>query len=161
SEIAHRESVKLAYGAQNPYARIAEYATIAGVTRQDLIDWHHTYVYPNNIILGIAGDFDSAKMEATLRAAFADWQKGAPAKKPEMKFESAKPGYYLIKKEDVNQSSIHMMGLGTTRDNPDYYAIEVFNEVFGGGLSSRLVQSLRTAQGLAHSVGGGMGTRFD
>src|SRR5215470_6889607 len=55
-----------------------------------------------------------------------------------------------------------MVGLGTTRNNPDYYAIEVFNEAFGGSsFSSRLVQSIRTAQGLAYSVGGGIGTRFD
>jgi len=26
-----------------------------------------------------------------------------------------------------------MLGLGITRDNPDYYAINVFNEAFGGG----------------------------
>src|SRR5437762_5402115 len=54
-----------------------------------------------------------------------------------------------------------MVGLGTTRRNPDYYAIEVFNEAFGGGFSARLIQSIRTAQGLAYSVGGGIGTRFD
>src|SRR5439155_24384218 len=76
-------------------------------------------------------------------------------------FAPDKPGYYLIKKEDVNQSAIRMVGLGTTRDNPDYYAIEVFNEVFGGGFSSRLVQSIRTAKGLAYGVGGGIGTHFD
>jgi zinc protease len=161
SDIAHRESAKLAYGPQNSYARVPEYATVAAVTRQDLIDWHQTYAHPNNIIFGIVGDFDSAQMEAKLRQAFGDWAKGPAATAPEIKFEPAKPGYYLVKKEDVNQSSIHMVGLGTTRNNPDYYAIEVFNEVFGGGFSSRLVQSLRTAQGLAYSVGGGIGTRFD
>ena len=54
-----------------------------------------------------------------------------------------------------------MVALGTTRDNPDYYAIEVFNEAFGGGFSSRLFRDIRTAKGLAYSVGGGIGTRFD
>jgi zinc protease len=161
NQIAQRETLKLAYGAENPYARVPEYATVGAVTRQDLLDWHHHYVHPNNIIFGVVGDFDSARMEAMLRKSFADWEKGEAAKAPAMNFESAKPGYYLVKKEDVNQSSIHMIGLGTTRDNPDYYAIEVFNEVFGGGFSSRLVQSIRTAQGLAYSVGGGIGTRFD
>ena len=34
-----------------------------------------------------------------------------------------------------------MVGLGIMRDNPDYYAIEVFNEVLAGGFSSRLIQS--------------------
>src|SRR5580658_43727 len=58
-EIAARESAKLAYGADNPYAREAEYATVAAVTRPDLIDWHRTHVHPNNIILGISGDFDA------------------------------------------------------------------------------------------------------
>jgi zinc protease len=160
-EIAQRETVKLAYGAENPYARVPEYATVAAVTRQDLVNWHEKYAHPNNIIFGIVGDFDSAQMEAKLRKAFEDWPKAPGAQAPDIKFTPAKAGYYLVKKEDVNQSSIHMIGLGTTRDNPDYYAIEVFNEVFGGGFSSRLVQSIRTAQGLAYSVGGGIGTRFD
>ena len=161
SDVAHREAAKLAYGPNNPYARTPEYVTITAVTRQDLVDWHQTYVHPNNIIIGIVGDFDSAKMEATLRKAFGEWQKGPPAKAPEIHFEPAKPGYYLVKKEDVNQSNVRMVGLGTTRNNPDYFPIEVFNEVFTGGFASRLVQSLRTAQGLAYAVGGGIGTRFD
>src|SRR6266542_523222 len=160
-DIAARESVKLAYGAQNPYARVPEYATIAAVTRQDLLDWHRTYVHPNNIILGFVGDFDSAQLEATLRNALSSWEKGPAAKAPAMQFASAKSGYYLVKKEDVNQTSIRMVGLGTTRDNPDCYAIEVFNEAFGGGFSSRLFKSIRTEQGLAYGVGGGVGTRFD
>ncbi len=73
SEITHREAIKLAYGANNPYARVPEYATINAITQQDLVDWHQTYVHPNNIIIGFVGDFDSAQMEATLRKAFGDW----------------------------------------------------------------------------------------
>ena len=160
-DITGREVPKLAYGVGNPYARVPEYATVAAVTRQDLLDWHKTYMAPNNIVLGISGDFDSAKMEATLRKAFGDWAKGPAAPMQEIKFASAKPGYYQIKKDDVNQSSIHMVGLGTVRSNPDYYAIEVFNEAFGGGFSSRLFKSIRTEKGLAYGVGGGIGTRFD
>lgn len=160
-EIAHRESVKLGYGPNNPYARVAEYATVAPVTRQDLIDWHGKYVHPNNIILGISGDFDSAAMEARLRAAFDSWPKGPAApRKIDVKYSPAPSAYYLVSKEDVNQSNIHMVGLGTTRDNPDYYAISVFNEAFGGGFSSRLFNDIRTKRGLAYSVGGGIGTNF-
>src|SRR5215468_1194169 len=85
--IAHREAIKLAYGPNNPYARIAEYATVAAVTRQDLIDWHAKYVHPNNIILGITGDFDSAAMEARLRAAFESWPKGPTLPKPDIKYD--------------------------------------------------------------------------
>jgi zinc protease len=160
-QIAARESTKLAYGPQNPYARVPEYATVAAVTRQDLLDWHKAHVHPNNIILGVVGDFDSGQMEARLRQAFAAWPKGPAVREPEIKFDPAKPGYYLVTKPDVNQSSIRMVELGTTRKNPDYYAIQVFNEAFGGGFSARLMQQLRTAKGLAYGVGGGIGTAFD
>lgn len=53
-----------------------------------------------------------------------------------------------------------MVTLGTTRNNPDYYAISVFNEAFGGGFSSRLFNDIRTRRGLAYNVGGGIGTNF-
>ena len=158
--IAHREALKLVYGANNPYARDSEYRTVEAVTRQDLVDFHGKYVHPNNIILGISGDFDSTAMEARLRAAFDSWSKGPTLPKNEIKYEPAKPGYYLVKKEDVNQSNIRMVMLGTTRDNPDYYAISVFNEAFGGGFSSRLFNDIRTKRGLAYGVGGGIGTNF-
>ena len=162
-QIAHREAAKLGYGADNPYARVAEYATVAAITRQDLIEWHAKYVHPNNIILGISGDFDSAAMEARLRAAFESWPKGEsfpPFPKKELQYTPAKPGYYFIPKEDVNQSNIRMVAMGTTRDNPDYYALSVFNEAFGGGFSSRLFNDIRTKRGLAYGVGGGVGTNF-
>jgi len=161
SQIAGRESVKLAYGANNPYARSTEYKTIGAVTRDDLQSWHKKYVHPNNIILGVSGDFDAAAMEATLRKAFESWPKGPAAAKENIAFTPAKSGYYLVTKEDVNQSNIRMVELGTERRNPDYYAIEVFNEAFGGGFSSRLFQDIRTKRGLAYAVGGGIGTAFD
>ena len=159
-EIAHREAVRLAYGPENPYARIPEYSTVGAITRQDLIDWHGKYIHPNNIILGISGDFDSAAMESRLRAAFESWPKGPAFPKNNIQYNPAKPGYYLIPKEDVNQSNIRMVAMGTTRDNPDYYAISVFNEAFGGGFSSRLFNDIRTKRGLAYGVGGGIGTNF-
>jgi zinc protease len=161
SQIAGREAAKLVYGANNPYARNAEYATVAAITRQDLVEWHGRYVHPNNIILGVVGDFDSAKMEARLREAFAVWPKGPGAEAPEIKPEPAKPGFYEVEKTDVNQSDIQMVALGITRRNPDYFATSVFNEAYGGGFSSRLFNDIRTTKGLAYAVGGGVGAGWD
>jgi zinc protease len=161
SGIAQRESTKLGYGAQNPYARHPEYATLDAITRQDLLDWHNAHVHPNNIMLGIVGDFDSAALEAKLRKAFQGWAKGPATVTPKIDFQPAKPGYFLIDKKDVNQSNIYMVELGTKRNNPDYYAINVFNEAFGGGFSSRLFSNIRSKRGLAYGVGGGIGTSFD
>jgi zinc protease len=159
--IVAREAAKLGYGEQSPYARVPEFATIAAITRQDLLDWHKTHVSPNNIIMGLSGDFDTAAMEAKLRAAFGSWQKGPAVKEPEIPISPAKPGYYVVNKPDVNQSAINMVDLGTTRKNPDYYAIQVFNEAFGGSFSSRLFSTIRSKLGLAYEVSGGAGKAWD
>jgi zinc protease len=160
-EIVSRESVKLAYGPENPYARNPEYASIAAITREDLVQWHEQFLHPNNIILGVVGDFDSAQMEARLRQAFASWPAGPPEPRPEIEFHPANPGYYLVAKNDVDQSSVRMVTLGITRKNPDYFAASLFNEAFAGGFSSRLISDIRTRQGLAYSVGGGIGASYD
>jgi len=158
--IVSRESRIIAYGKDNPYAHVAEYSTVAPVTRQDLLNWHQQYVYPNNIIFGITGDFDPKVMEAKLRQTFESWPKGPDAKAPDIKFTEPKPGLYFVRKADVNQSSINLLDLGIERSNPDYYAVTVMNEIFGGGFSSRLFNHLRSGKGLAYGVGGGVGSAW-
>jgi len=159
--IAQREAVKLAYGADSPYAQQAEYWTVDAITREDLLAWHRKYVHPNNIILGVVGDFDPKVMEAKLRREFGSWPKGPAAEKVKAEFKDPKPGVYFIEKEDVNQSSINLVALGLKRDHPDYYAAQVMNEIFGQSSASRLFVNIRTRKGLAYSVGGGLGANFD
>ena len=85
--------------------------------------------------------------------------KPAPARHDE--FAGPTPGVYFIDKEDVNQSNVEIVGLGTDRHNPDVPAIAVMNEILGGGFGSRLFQKVRTELGLAYAVGGGFGLAYD
>jgi zinc protease len=159
--IIGREAQKLGYGADSPYARQPEYATIASITRDDLLAFHRKTVHPNNIILAFIGDFDSAKMEKRLRDSFASWPRGPQVAKPTFTDTSAKPGVYFVAKDDVTQANIAMVHSGTERNNPDYYALNVMNEIFGGGFSGRLMQKLRSEKGLTYGVGGGVGANWD
>ena len=158
-----REANKLVYGADSPYAREAEYATIAAITREDLIAFHDKYVHPNNIIFGVVGDFDTAKMEAKLKEAFGAWPKGPEAPKVAPGGGTpAKAGVYFIPKSDVTQSNVYVLHpSNVTRSNPDYYALQVMNEVLSGGFSGRLMNDIRTARGLAYGVGGGVSAPWD
>jgi zinc protease len=160
--IAEREASKLGFGADSPYGRVPEYATVSGVTQADLAAWHARYVHPNRLLLGVVGDFDSAAMEAKLRKRFGGWAKGPAADDPPAKqLDKPKPGIYFVAKDDVNQSNIRMVGPGIRRDNPDYFAVEVLNEVFGGGFSARLFSNVRSKKGLAYAVGGGIRSSYD
>ena len=160
-EIAAMQTDILGYGKKSGYARVPEYATVAAVTRADLLQWHRQHTSPNNIILGVVGDFDSQEMEAALRKGFGDWPRGEKVTEAKIAIAPEKPGIYVVDKNDVNQSEIRMIGLGIERRNPDYFALHVMNEIFGGGFSSRLFNSLRTKAGLAYSVGGGVGSQWD
>jgi zinc protease len=115
------------------------------------------------MILGIDGDFDPAQMEAKLRQAFGDLPRGeaAPRNVAETPMHPASPGVYFVEKNDVNQSNVRLIHLGIERNNPDYYAVTVMNEVLGGGFSGRLIQNLRTKAGLAYDVHGGIGAGYD
>lgn len=72
--ITAREFIKLIYGADSPYARTTEYDTIENITHGDLVAFHQKYFRPNNVILGVLGDFDSEEMLAKIQEAFREWE---------------------------------------------------------------------------------------
>jgi zinc protease len=161
SAIAGREATEIAYGANNPYGRIAQIATVSSVSLADLKAWHQRTVCGANLIVGVIGDFKMDEMEAKLRAAFSPIAKGTELPAPKIEFNEPKPGIYFANKGDVDQSNVYMVGLGTEERNPDFYALSVMNEVFSGGFGSRVVQEVRTKLGLAYDVGGEFGAAYD
>ncbi|HYO78115.1 MAG TPA: pitrilysin family protein, partial [Thermoanaerobaculia bacterium] len=159
--ILAREVTRLGYGPNSPYARQAEYATIASITRDDLLAFHKQTVHPNNIILAFIGDFNAAQMEQRLRAAFSSWPRGPQVTIPDPAMTPAKPGIYFVAKEDVTQANIAMVHPGAQRNSPDAPAITVANEVLSGGFSGRLMQQLRSVRGLTYGAGGGVAMPWD
>jgi zinc protease len=126
----------------------------------DLEAWHDRTI-KGKLIVGISGDFDPAAMEAKVRAAFEELPPVTPLPPRHDMFPGPTPGVYFIDKEDVNQSNVQIVGIGVDRRNPDVPAIEVLNEILGGGFGSRLFQKIRTQQALAYEVGGGFGLEYD
>ncbi len=158
--IASREARKLIYGAQSPYARQPELATIANIKLSDLKAWHDRTI-GGKLIVAVSGDFDPVAMEARLRATFENLPMARPNPTHPGLFTDPKPAVYFINKPDVNQSNIEIVGLGTERNNPDVPALAVMNDILGGGFGSRLFQTVRTRLGLAYAVGGGYGYSYD
>jgi zinc protease len=161
-DITSREFGKLIYGADSPYARTTEYDAINSITRDDLAAFHKKYFRPNNVILGVLGDFDSEEMLARIKEVFEEWQ---PAQidlpeKPETP-ESGVMKIALVKKDDVNQTNIRMGHIGWLRKNEDYPALVVMCQILGIGFSSRLVNSIRVEKGLAYFVGNNYGAGYD
>jgi zinc protease len=159
--IAGREANQLVYGVNSPYARLSQYATIEAVTLDDLRDWHKRTLVPNNMLVAVSGDFDSTEMEAKLRKVFEPMPRGEAWQTVKTEFPGPTPGVYFVDKPDVNQSNVYIVGLGTERSNPDYFALSVMNDIFSGGFGSRVFQYVRTKLGLAYDVGGSFSAAYD
>lgn len=161
--IIFREMDEIVYGEGSPYARKPTYASVGAVTREDLVAWHERAFSPKNTLLGVVGDVSSAAVLAQLKEVFGDWREGAGARPKPVKpsLTPPAPRVVFIEKSDVTQSNISLGSLGIERRNPDYFAVEVMNQVLSGGFASRLFSNIRTKQGLAYGVFGEVGSEYD
>jgi len=156
--ITNREFDKLIYGAQSPYARHEEYATIDAIGRDDMVAFHKQYFHPNNIALAVWGDFKWKTMKQQIESAFGGWSKGpaAPVQPPLVRYNFDSSVSY-IEKTDVNQSNIMLGHIGGLRKNADYPALIIMNQILS---FDRLFKRVRTDEGLAYSVYGAYGAGY-
>ena len=162
SALASREFSKLIYGADSPYARSVEYATIDSITREDLISFHQRFFYPNNMMLAVWGDFQTSDMIQKIEEAFQGWEQREiqASLPPKVNYEFRKTVNF-IQRDDVNQTNIFMGHVGGLRNDPDYFALVLMNRILGSGFTSRLFKEVRSRQGLAYSVFGYYSANFD
>tara|TARA_B100000959_G_scaffold110040_1_gene116120 strand:+ start:1748 stop:3265 length:1518 start_codon:yes stop_codon:yes gene_type:complete len=163
-KIIFREFRKIMYKADHPYSRkiIGYKDTVENITRDDMVVFHKKYFCPNNVIMGISGDFDTQEILEKLNNVFADWKKTeidfpeVPA--VEKKFQRSINYIY----KDVNQASVVFGHIAINRLNKDYFPIKIMNFILGGGsFTSRIPSKVRSDEGLAYSAYSGFHTPRD
>jgi zinc protease len=160
--VAEREFTNIIYGRNTPYGWQVEYSHVNNIQRDDLVNFYRRYYFPANIMLEIYGDFSTAQMKDKLEQLFGSWTYSQPPVPPFPKVsEMPAPGMFLAAKDDVTQTFFHVGHLGGELRDKDYPALEVAAEILGGGFSSRLFRSVRTAHGWAYNIGAGWGAQYD
>jgi zinc protease len=153
-DVVSREFRKIVYG-DHPYSRRIEGypGAIEKITRADLSAFHSRYFQPNNIILGVAGDFSRDDMLAKLTKYFGDWQK-TQTDYPAVPNIEYKPTRHLaFFQKELQQATFYIGHIGVDRLNQDFFSIEVMNFILGEDFTSRLNENVRTKAGLAYAVG--------
>ena len=152
-EIEEREWSSLLRGDDHWTNHWSTKASIDAITVDDMKAFQKRYVGPKNFILAVSGDFDRAAMVKKLETAFAKWP--TPGELPAMPAAPDKPaqaGWYMVEK-DVNQGRVSIGLPSLDRYDPDWAAARVMNDILGGGgFTSRLVNHIRSDEGLAYSV---------
>lgn len=123
---------------------------ITDFTREGMVKYFNRFYTPKNLVISVAGNFDDDQLDALLKKYFGDWNE------PEHDYDQptlAKSGNGIAYKyKDIEQTHLCIGCPGVSLGKEDIYPLMVFNNIFGGGMSSRLFQKIREDHGLAYSV---------
>jgi zinc protease len=156
--IASRAFNELAF-AGHPYARPADGTpeSVAALTREDVVAAHHAALTRDRVLVGAAGDISAAELGALLDALLGDLPE-ATLDLPDYA-EFTAPGGITLVEHPGPQSVIAFGHAGIRRDDPDFMAAFVMNEIFGGGrFGTRLMRELREIRGLTYGIGTSVAT---
>jgi zinc protease len=150
--LAERGFLKILYG-NGTYGHSVE-GTKESAEKIDRIaieDFYRLGYGPDGSILVVVGDIDEAIVRNHLIPRIEEWRVN-DIKLKTVKVSCNHGGGKVIINKSVTQSNIVMGHCGISRDNPDYYALQVMNYILGGGLTSRLAEEIRNKLGLAYDV---------
>jgi predicted Zn-dependent peptidase len=151
--ILDREWNMALYGEDHFEGRQPTEKSIRAITREDMAAYAAKVFNPANVVVAVSGDFEPTAMLAKLEKAFAAWPKGERMPVPPAPTATVNPGVFHVEKE-IPQGKVFIGGRGITRDDPDYFAALVMNEILGGGgFTSRIMKTVRSDEGLAYSAG--------
>ena len=122
---------------------------IAGLTRDEILDFYRTYYNPGKIIVAVAGNIRHEDVVNKLAGIFAT-QKGRPA--PRLMTAPSPSHKILCRNKDTEQVHLCVGTPGLSLDHEKIYAFQIVNTILGGGISSRLFQEIREQRGLVYSV---------
>jgi zinc protease len=151
---------KLIYGA-HPYGRshLGLKDVVARLNAADCQTFHDRFYRPNNTVLAVVGDFDSARVIAQVQALTGAWTPAPPPTPlpPALSRPGPAQERYLTF-PDAAQTHLYLGHLGVDRANPDYARLLVMDHIFGvgSGFTDRLSARIRDREGLAYSVYGGI-----
>ena len=139
---------------EHPYGRRTR-GTIASLGRieaADLRQFAAERFGRDRLKIGVVGDVTPERLRTLLDRTFGDLPaKSAPGTVAETKVIDE--GALFLVKVPVPQSAVIFGEAGLKRDDPDWYAAILLNEILGGsGMTSRLTAEVRDKRGLAYSI---------
>ena len=153
-DVVHELFAEALYGT-HPLGRpiIGSVDSVEGLTRDGIHGfWRRSYTAPS-MVVSAAGGLDHDLLVRQVHAAFGALDPSATPR-PRRPADQGPPGLAQVVAQPRRTEQAHVV-LGTTglaRDDERRWALAVLNNGLGGGMSSRLFQSIREERGLAYSV---------
>ena len=130
-------------------------ASIASLTRDDLVEYHGTWIRPGNGTLFVAGDTTMADILPILNDAFGKWREDrrqVPRKNIGEVPLPEQARVYIIDKPGSPQSLILAGHVAPPTGVQNSIAIEAMNDIIGGTFTARVNMNLREDKGWAYGA---------
>ncbi len=108
------------------------------------------YYTPYNTVIAVAGNFNETELIECVKKYFEGWEYKGEYKQNYLpaEFKTSQ----IIREKDTEQVHLCMGFQGIEHGNDDVYSLLAINNIFGGGMSSRLFQKIREKKGLVYSI---------
>ena len=146
----------LLYGADHPYGRRPKgsAATVEGIDRHQLLDFHAAWFAPDRLTLVLVGDIGVSAAVAAVTRVCGGWT-GRAAPAPPLPPPPAHTRRRLVIPMPAKAQADIVYGFTTIlRSDPAFHAYWIMNNVLGQyGIGGRLGRSIRERQGMAYYAG--------
>lgn len=131
------------------------------ITPADVLQFRARFWHPDAAVMVFAGDITLEEAAASATRYLGEWNGSAeaPGKLPPP--APMKGRTFLVERKGVTQTSVVMILPGINEKDPDYPALMLANQVFGGGVFARLFRSIRLDRGIAYEASSGLDTLPD
>jgi zinc protease len=158
--IANRVLSRVIFGADHPLGRQPTEASVASVTRDEVMAFHQRWFKPDNAVLIVVGDTSLAEIMPKLETALGGWQASSAAPRIAVPAPAPRiaPVVYLVDRPGSPQSYMlaGLPALPRTAAGEDEFHISAFNTNFGGNFTSRINMNLREDKGWSYGVSSGL-----
>ena len=151
--LASERMAKVLFG-EHPYANISPTAEMLDrLTRDSLLSFRRSTFVPNNAVLIVVGDFESAPLISRVEDLFAKWPTGSVAQpSPPALPKQAARRTYLVDRPGSAQSNIVIGNEAIKRTSTDYFPLLLMHTILGANASSRLFMNLREQKGYTYGA---------
>ncbi|MGH9056135.1 MAG: M16 family metallopeptidase, partial [Acidimicrobiales bacterium] len=129
---------------------LGDHETISRMTAGDVAAFHEAHYRPANVVVAAAGRLDHDRVVDEIAARLGGRSGGGSPTRSAP--EGASRRHRSVLRRPTEQAHLAVAAPAPDRDDEERHAISIVEHVLGGGMSSRLFQSIREERGLAYSV---------
>ncbi len=123
---------------------------ISKFSKKMIKQYMNEYYTPHNTVISVAGNFDEEELINYVKKYFENWEFNG-----EFNLDYSPVEFKIdkdIRQKDTEQVHLCMGFEGVEHGNDKIYSLLALNNIFGGGMSSRLFQNIREKRGLVYSI---------